>query len=248
MPPATDRLAIARRLRDARRMRPRVLCVVSSRPRYERVDRATGLWLGEYVHFYDQLRDACDIDVVSPLGGDVPLDPESLKGLAVDAPIRAFRDDPGQMAQLKGVRRTADARAADYAAIYYAGGHGAMWDFPGDPSLQALARQIWDAGGIVAAVCHGVAGLIDLELTDGKYLVDGKKVTGYSDREEVVGRTRKLVPFSLEERLRARGAHYSRSFVPFVSNTVSDGRLLTGQNPFSTRALAKLLKTKLAGG
>lgn len=225
---------------------PKILVVVTNHAKYEQVNRPTGLWLGEFVHFYDEFRyPEVTIDLVSPSGGKSPLDPESTKRLVTDPAIRAFEADPAKMSLLDQTLKAADVQAERYDVIYYTGGHGTMYDFPDEPHLQAAARTIFEKGGWVVAVCHGVAGLLNIKLSNGEYLVTGKKLTGYSDREELFGRTKDLVPFSLEERLRERGAEYSRSFVPFVSNTQADGRLLTGQNPFSTRALARLLLERL---
>ena len=222
-----------------------VLVAITSCDRYAGSGKPTGLWLGELVHFLDEVETVATCTLVSPRGGKVPLDPASEKGFAVDASIRAFQADPTKMERLAHTQPTAEIDPAGYDAIYYTGGHGTMWDFPGDAPLQAAARSIFERGGLVAAVCHGVSGLIDVTLSGGEPLVKGRHLTGYSDREELFGGTRKDVPYSLEDRLRERGALYSRSFVPFVSNTKSDGRLLTGQNPFSTRALAKLVRSAL---
>jgi putative intracellular protease/amidase len=226
----------------------KILIVVTNCPKYERSDRATGLWLGELVHFYDELsQPGITLDLASPRGGATPLDPASLRRLVTDGAIRSFHADATRMALLARTRAAATLRAEDYEAVYYSGGHGAMWDFPGDAHLQAVTRHIYERGGWVAAVCHGVAGLLDVKLTTGEYLVKGKRLTGYSDREELFGATRRLVPYSLEARLRERGANYVRARVPFVAHALADGRLLTGQNPFSTRALARLLRQRLSG-
>lgn len=224
----------------------KILIAVTNRARYEKVDRSTGLWLGELVHFHEEMTAAgIGMDIASPEGGRTPLDPESMRGLSVDAAIRAFQADPAKMALLERTQKASEVNAADYQAIYYTGGHGTMWDFPEEPSFQKIARALYEGGGWVAAVCHGVAGLINLSLSNGEPLVRGKRLTGYSDREEWAGRTREIVPYSLEDRLREKGAHYSRSFIPFRSHTEADGRLLTGQNPFSTKALAKRLRESL---
>jgi putative intracellular protease/amidase len=202
--------------------------------------------LGELVHFHTELRrPGVTLDLASPRGGATPIDPASLGRLVTDGAIRAFHADTALMALLDNTRPAAEIRGDDYDAIYYTGGHGTMWDFPSEPHFQSIARQIYERGGWVAAVCHGVAGLVDVKLSNGDYLVKGKRLTGYSDREELLGGTSRLVPYSLEERLRERGANYVRTMVPFVPHALGDGHLLTGQNPFSTRALAKLLRQSM---
>jgi putative intracellular protease/amidase len=224
----------------------KILIAVTNCAKYEASERATGLWLGELVHFYIELRSPdITLDIASPRGGATPIDPASLSRMVTDGEVRAFQADATMMALLERTRPASELRADDYDAIYYTGGHGTMWDFPDEPHFQAIARNIYERGGWVAAVCHGVAGLIGVKLGNGDYLIKGKRLTGYSDREELFGGTRKIVPYSLEARLRERGANYVRATVPFVPHALADGRLLTGQNPFSTRALARLLRQRL---
>lgn len=114
-----------------------------------------------------------------------------------------------------------------------------MYDFPDNPDLQRITREIYERGGIVSSVCHGYAGLLNVILSDGSLLVAGRDLTGFSWREEVLARVDALVPYNVEEQMRARGARYQRAVLPFVSNAVVDGRLVTGQNPGSARATAK---------
>jgi putative intracellular protease/amidase len=113
-----------------------------------------------------------------------------------------------------------------------------MFDFPGSTGLQRITREIFERGGIVGAVCHGYCGLVDTTLSDGSYLVAGRNLTGFSWREEVLARVDKLVPYNIEERIQERGARYSKALLPFVSNAVVDGNLVTGQNPGSAKETA----------
>src|SRR5262245_42833106 len=141
----------------------RILVAVTSCANYDGGDRPTGLWLGEFVHFYEELHGAAlDIDIVSPKGGATPLDPAGLRGLAMDATIRAFQADASKMSLLEKTIKSSEIRGDEYSAIYYTGGHGTIWDFPGDAHLQAAARRIYEGGGCIAAVCHGVAALLNL--------------------------------------------------------------------------------------
>jgi putative intracellular protease/amidase len=225
----------------------KILIAVTNWPKYERADRATGLWLGELVHFFNELRHPeIMLDIASPHGGATPIDPASLTRMVTDSDIRAFHADAARMRLLAHTKAAVTLRADDYDAIYYTGGHGTMWDFPDEPHFQSIARQIYERGGWVAAVCHGVAGLINIKLSNGEPLIKGKRLTGYSDREELLGGTRRIVPYSLEARLREHGANYVRSTLPFIAHVLADGHLLTGQNPFSTRALAKLLRKSMS--
>jgi putative intracellular protease/amidase len=213
---------------------------VTSVDRYPGAPRPTGLWLGEFVHAWEAfVRAGLEVVVASPAGGPTPLDPESLKPLVTDRAIRAFHGDPARMALLASTRRAAQVDPAGLAAVFYTGGHGTMWDFPRDPSLQAIAQSVETRGGVVAAVCHGVAGLLGVLDSRGRPLISGRRVTGYSDLEERLGGTRRLLDYSLQRELAARGAHYERGLVPFLPHAIADGRLVTGQNPFSTRATAR---------
>ena len=113
-----------------------------------------------------------------------------------------------------------------------------MYDFPDSPGLQRITREIWERGGIVASVCHGYCGLLNTTLSDGSYLVAGRRVTGFAWAEEVLARVNKLVPYNAEEEMRKRGAIYEKAKLPFVSYAVVDGNLVTGQNPFSAKETA----------
>ena len=129
--------------------------------------------------------------------------------------------------------------SADFDAIYFTGGHAVMWDFPDDAGLQRLTREIYERGGIVSSVCHGYCGLLNTRLSDGRLLVAGKRLTGYSWIEEVLAGVAKQVPYNSEEEMKCRGARYEKALLPFVSNVVVDGRLVTGQNPQSAKATAE---------
>jgi putative intracellular protease/amidase len=134
---------------------------------------------------------------------------------------------------------------ADYDAIFYVGGHGAMWDFPGCQDLATLAAGIYARGGVIAAVCHGPAGLADLQLDDGSYLVDGKRLTAFTNEEETATGLAGVVPFALETRLTERGARFTGK-AAFTAHAIADGRLITGQNPASAASTAELTLLALA--
>lgn len=121
----------------------------------------------------------------------------------------------------------------------FTGGHAVCYDFPDDPELQRLARETWESGGIVSSVCHGYAGLLNVKLSDGSYLVADKKLTGFSWNEEIVAGVKKLVPFNVEEEMRKRGAKYEKNLIPFTCRVTTDGKLVTGQNPFSAKGTAQ---------
>jgi putative intracellular protease/amidase len=143
------------------------------------------------------------------------------------------------MALLSNTARPDEIDAADFDAIYFTGGHAVMWDFPEAPGLQRITRSIWVRGGIVSAVCHGYCGLLNTRLSDGALLVAGRRLTGFSWREEVLAGVARKVPYNAEEAMKQRGALYEKAWLPFVSKVVVDGRLVTGQNPQSAKATAE---------
>lgn len=220
----------------------RVLVVMTNHAAYPSRSDTTGLWLTELTHFYDVLREAGYLmDFVSPRGGKVPLDERSLGWLYRDDSAKAHLKDPAFMGRLEATQSAASVNPSDYLAIYYTGGHGTMWDFKGNQDLKRLAEAIYRQGGIVSSVCHGAAGLLDLQTEGGKPLIEGRQVTGFSNMEEVLSGVQSQVPFSLQDELRARGANYQKSVMPFMSYAVTDGRLVTGQNPSSGKAVGKAL-------
>lgn len=223
-------------------MRKKILIIVTNIECYENVDKKTGLWLGELTHFYDKLQEKdYQQDVVSISGGAVPIDPRSLKGFAMDSSIKKRMRDPAFMALLQCTKSIEEVNASDYNAIFLTGGHGVMWDFPDSSKLQELIRDIYEQGGIVSSVCHGYCGLLNVKLSDGQYLVKNKKVTGYSWTEEKLAGVADIVPYNAEIIMKERGAHYNKGLVPLMSYTTRDGRLITGQNPFSTKATAEVV-------
>lgn len=223
-------------------MNPKVLFALTSHDRLGDTGKPTGAYLPEVAHPYDVLtRAGYEVDFVSPRGGRPPLDGTEQP----DAVSRAFLDDRDAQARLERSARPADVDPAAYAAIFYAGGHGTMWDFPGDAALAKLGGAIADRGGVVAAVCHGPAALVNLRLADGSYLVAGKQVAAFtSDEERAVGLA-EVVPFLLADKLIERGAVH-RPAPNWQAQVVRDGRLVTGQNPASATGVAEQMVAALA--
>lgn len=221
-------------------MSTRILIAVTNVDHYE-IDptHPTGLWLSELTHAYDVFAEhGFEQTIVSPAGGRSPLEPRSLKFPSYDKSARAWHKDAARMALLEDTAGPEQVDSADYDAIYFTGGHAVMFDFPGSTGLQRITREIFERGGVIGAVCHGYCGLLDTTLSDGGYLVAGRDLTGFSWREEVLAGVDKLVPYNVEKRIQERGAHYSKALLPFVSNVVVDGRLVTGQNPGSAKETA----------
>jgi putative intracellular protease/amidase len=157
----------------------------------------------------------------------------------------AFTQDAGMQAKLAATPRFDEVRPADHAAVLFAGGHGAMWDFPADPGLIDLVRELWTAGGVVAAVCHGPAALVGAVDGDGRPLVEGRQVSAFTNAEETAVGLRDVVPFLLQSRLEELGGKHTGA-PDFQPHVVTDGRLVTGQNPASAVGVARAVLAQLA--
>ena len=204
--------------------------------------RETGFFVGEAAHPWKVFTDAgYTVDLASVAGGVPPQD-----GLDSDDPVqKEFLADERVAAQLAATPALADVDPADYDAILLAGGHGTMWDFPDDTRLAGLARDVYESGGVVSAVCHGPSGLVNVTLSDGRPLVEGKRVSAFTNEEEAAVGLTDVVPFLLQTRLEERGAKHSGA-PNFAAHVVRDGRLVTGQNPASATGVAEAVLEALA--
>lgn len=224
----------------------RVLIAVTSHENFGSLPRKTGYWLGEVTHFWHEMQEAgVEVAFVSTRGGAPPLDEKSRA--PNDPANRAFAEHAAS-ALLSSTATPEKLDPARYDAIYFAGGHGAMWDFPNDERLAKLAMGIYEKGGIVSAVCHGSAALLPLERADGTPLIAGQPVTGFANLEERLAGLTKHVPFALEDELKKKGGNYKRAFFPFTSFVAVGERLVTGQNPQSARATARAVLALLPKG
>ncbi len=221
-------------------MNKKILVVLTSVEKYPNLNRATGLWLGEAVHFVEKVESAgYEVDYVSPQGGYTPIDPHSL---AMAEPTDwEWYHKKAFMNRLGTTLKPSQVNPNDYAAIYFTGGHGVIWDFPENKALQTISRRIYESGGYVSSVCHGAAGLLNIKLSDGSLLIKDKKVTGFSNEEEKLAELDRFVPFLTETELAARGAVYKKADKPWAPFAVEDDRLISGQNPASGGAVADLL-------
>jgi len=223
-------------------MKKKILFVVTSHDKKGSTGEPTGYYLAEVSHAWKVLKEAgYEIDFVSPKGGEPPVDGFDL----TDAENKEFWEDKEYKYKINHSLKPAEVKPADYMAIYYAGGHGAVWDLPDNAGISAIATKIYENNGIVAAVCHGPAGIVNIKLTNGKYLVDGKKVNGFTNEEEAAVKLEKVVPFLLEDKLIERGGIYEKS-APWQEHVVTDQRLVTGQNPQSARAVGKAVLALLS--
>lgn len=207
----------------------KVLMVLTNTSTLGNTGQQTGFHFSEATHPHDVFtRAGFEVDFVSPRGGEAPRYAVDLK----DRTNLAFFLNPFNMAKVKNTFNPSQVNPINYEVIFYVGGPGAMWDLPRNKELDKIAAVIYDRGGVVAAICHGPAGLLNVKLSNGKYLVDGKTITSFSNEEEEESGLIKFVPFLLETALIKRGAKFVEAEV-YQPNVAVSERLVTGQNPAS---------------
>jgi len=219
----------------------KILMVLTSHDQLGDTEFKTGFWLEEFASPYYIFKDAgVDITLASPKGGQPPLDPKSDEADFQTEATHRFKADKNAQAVLASTHKLSDVSADDYDAVFYPGGHGPLWDLSNDSHSIALIETMFAAGKPVAAVCHAPAVLLHTKMADGSPLVKGKSVTGFSNAEEDAVQLSQIVPFLLEDSLKASGANYSKGedWQPYA---VKDGLLITGQNPASSAATANAL-------
>lgn len=223
-------------------MTPKILIVLTSHDTLGNTGKETGFFLSEVSHPVDAFeRAGLTIQYVSPQGGKAPM-----TGCDRTDPLNAaFLDNPDKMAQVENTLHPSQINSSEYAAIFYAGGHGTMWDFPDNHELAHIASEIYRQGGIVGAVCHGPAGLINIQLNNGDYLVAGKTVAAFTNDEEIAVGLNEVVPFSLQNKLIEQGAIVDAK-ADFQAQVVVSERLVTGQNPASATGVAEQMIALLA--
>ena len=219
----------------------KVLIVLTSHDQLGNTGRKTGFWLEELAAPYYRFRDAgWDITLTSPKGGRAPLDPKSNEPNFQTDQTRRFEGDAEAEGKLATTVRLDSVPAGDFDTVFYPGGHGPMWDLAEDKDSIKLIQDTLAAGKPLAMVCHAPGALRHAESPDGKPLVAGRRVTGFTDGEEEYMGLTDVVPFLVEDELIAKGADYSKvgNFEPYV---VTDGLLITGQNPASSGPAAQEL-------
>lgn len=224
----------------------KILMVLTSHDQLGSSGLKTGFWLEEFAAPYYVFKDAgASLTLASPLGGQPPLDPKSDEPSAQTTATARFRADTAANALLASTVRLADVKAEDYDAVFYPGGHGPLWDLAEDTHSIALIEALARAGKPVSAVCHAPGVLRHAKNADGTPLVQGRKVTGFTNSEEAAVQLSDIVPFLVEDMLKARGGDYTKAgdWQPYV---VTDGMLVTGQNPASSELAAKAVLKLLA--
>ncbi|MBO9694344.1 type 1 glutamine amidotransferase domain-containing protein [Chryseobacterium sp.] len=227
--------------KKSKNMKKKILFVVTSHDKKGSTDEDTGYYLGEVSHPWEVLHKAgYEIDFVSPQGGIPPVDGFDLK----DPVNKEFWENKEYKNKIDHSMTPSQVNPKEYSTIFYAGGHGAMWDFADNTELADIASQIYENGGIVAGVCHGPAGLVNIKLNDGKYLVDGKKINAFTNEEESEVKLTNVVPFLLEDKLKERGAKFEKSGL-WQNHVVTDQRVITGQNPQSAKSVGEAILKEL---
>ncbi|MFD0985737.1 type 1 glutamine amidotransferase domain-containing protein [Methyloligella solikamskensis] len=201
----------------------------------------TGLWFEELATpYYAFVDEGADVTLASIEGGEAPIDPRSLEpDGGTPESVERFKKDEKASAALKTTKPISEVDVSKYDAVFLPGGHGTMWDLPESDTLADLLTKAWASEKVVAAVCHGPAGFVNAKDENGDPIVKGRRVTAFTNSEEVAVGLKDKVPFLLEDRLKELGANYEKvdDFQPFA---IVDGRLVTGQNPASSAEAAKL--------
>lgn len=219
----------------------KLLMVLTSHDRLGNTGKKTGFWLEEFAAPYYVFRDAgVDITLASPQGGQPPLDPKSDEPDAQTEATRRFKTDADAQNALANTVRLSSIDTAKFDAVFYPGGHGPLWDLAEDPDSIRLIENMHRAGKQVALVCHAPGTLRNVKAPDGTPLVKGKKVTGFTNTEEDAVQLTNVVPFLVEDALIKNGADFCKAgdWQPYV---VTDGNLITGQNPASSEPAAQEL-------
>ena len=223
----------------------KILMVLTSHDQLGNTGAKTGFWLEEFAAPYYVFKDAgAAITLASPRGGQPPLDPKSDDAASQTESTQRFKADPAAQALLASTHKLKEVKTDEFDAVFYPGGHGPLWDLAEDAASIALIEAMLAAGKPVVAVCHAPAVLRHPKTVDGKSVVHGKSVTGFTNTEEAAVGLSSVVPFLVEDMLKANGGHYSKGadWQPYV---LSAGLLITGQNPASSEPAAKALMEKL---
>ncbi len=227
-----------------------ILLVLTNHAELGDTGKKTGFYLSEAAHPYEVFTEnKHQVTLASPDGGFAPIDPKSMD--LDDAANKSFWEKYGNKDEenpgLPLTKPLAEVDPSEYSAIFFAGGHGAMWDFPDSEPLQKLTAAIYESGGTVGAVCHGPAALVNVKLSDGSNLIAGKKTAVFTNSEEEAVELTETMPFLLQTSFEKNGATVETAR-DFSENAVRDGRLVTGQNPSSAKKAARLLLETLEKG
>ena len=224
----------------------KILMVLTSHDALGNTGKKTGFWLEEFAApYYPYLDAGADNTVASPTGGPPPLDPKSDQPDAQTAFTQRFKADPAAQAVLANTVKLETVAQEDFDTVFYPGGHGPLWDLAESATSIALIERFERAGKPIGFVCHAPGVLKSVKAANGDPLARGRTVTGFTNSEEAAVGLTDVVPFSLEDTLIAQGAHYQKG-ENWAPKVVTDGRLVTGQNPASSEGVARALIAQLA--
>jgi putative intracellular protease/amidase len=226
----------------------KIVVVLTSHSALGNTGQKTGFWVEEFTTPYYVLADAgAEITIASPLGGQPPVDPKSEAPDAQSPSTERFYKDNVLIDKVAHSIKLSEIKATDFDAVFYPGGHGPLWDLATDKNSIKLIEDLYNENKPIAFVCHGPAALIHVKAKDGEALVRNKNLTAFSNTEEEGAKLTDVVPFLLEDELKKNGAIYSKG-KDWESHVKEDGLLITGQNPASSEAVAKLLLKKFDAG
>lgn len=221
-------------------MTSRILMIVTSHARLGDTGKPTGIWAEELATPYYALLDAgAEVVLASPAGGAAPVEPASLKPRGENTPaVDRFLGDAEAQARLAATQPVSAVDVSTFDAVFFPGGHGTMWDLPQDAGVRRVVEKAYAQGKLIAAVCHGPAGLVSARRPDGKPVVEGVRLSAFTDAEEAAVGLTEVVPFALESRLRELGARFEGA-PNWQAFAVRDGQFVTGQNPQSSGLVAE---------
>lgn len=223
-----------------------VLIVVTNQRIFPGGKASSGVWLSTVARFANVLAsNGYNYTFVSPKGGEVQIDKHSLTWMFTKKIDWQYYNDATFREKLQTTLSPHQVNPNDYDAIYFSGGYATLEDFPNNPFLQYITKSIYENGGVVAGIAHGVCGLLNVRLSNDKLLLDNKQVTGFSDVEEILAGNRSYMPFSLEKEIEKRGAIFRKAILPYALFWVSDQQIITGQSPCAAGAIAKEIIHKL---
>lgn len=217
----------------------KVLIVLPSHDQLGNTGQKTGFWLEEFTDpYYKFIDSGYEVTIASPRGGKPPVDPKSIQKENQSESTQRFERDKSAQVKLENTLVLSQVSANDYDTLFLPGGHGPMWDLSSDENMKKIVEDFYSDKKIVSAVCHGPAGLLQATDRNGNSILKGKKITGFTNNEESAVGLTKTVPFSLENRMKELGGKFEKGqdFKPFV---ISDGQLITGQNPKSALPAAE---------
>lgn len=224
----------------------RVLVVMTSHDQLGDTGKQTGWYLPEVAHPYNVFKkEGVEMVFASPKGGAAPLDEGSIEATKDDEEAQSFCSDPVTQALYANTVALKDVDPSTFNAIFFAGGFGVMWDFPDDADVKRISEAIYNAGGIVSAVCHGPIALVNLNVPDGSFMINGIDVTGFTNEEEDAVGCRQTVPYTCQDKMTERGAKFADGGA-WASHVCVSGRVITGQNPASAKATAEAVVKAIA--